>query len=122
MRVLYVDDDRINALLFEETCKLVDGIETRCADSGSEAVEVAAQWRPHLLVIDLHLPDTDGYALLARLRAQTPLHAVPAYLCTADAPELVDGAARAAGFAGCWTKPVVLDELRRELARLRPAD
>jgi len=38
MRVLYVDDDRINTLLFVEACRFAGGVETETAASGAEAV------------------------------------------------------------------------------------
>jgi len=119
MRVLYVDDDRINAMLFVETCRLVGDVEVETAYSGAEALEVVAQWRPELLVIDLHLPDTLGYALLPALRERLGQAALPAFLCTADEAEMVEAPARAAGFAGVWTKPVDLQQVMRELTQRR---
>ena len=119
MRVLYIDDDRINTLLFVETCRLAGDVEVETALSGAEAQELSRRWSPELLVIDLHLPDTTGYELLPALRRQLGAPALPAYLCTADEPAQVAGPARAAGFDGCWTKPVVLQQVLQELARRR---
>lgn len=119
MRVLYVDDDRINILLFEETCRVAGGIEVFSALTGVEAVEVAREHAPEVLVIDLHLPDTTGDALLPQLRALPGLADVPAFLCTADDPRLTSTRAAAAGFTGCWGKPVDLHAMIAELARLR---
>ncbi len=117
MRVLYVDDDRINALLFEETVRFAPGVEIETAGSGAEALELAPRWRPDLLVIDLHLPDANGMELLSRLRKAAGDAALPAYLCTADdAPERVREAA-AAGFIGLWPKPVDLATVIAELKR-----
>jgi two-component system, OmpR family, response regulator len=119
MRVLYVDDDRINTLLFVETCRFAPGLEVDTADSGAEALQRVAQTLPDVLVIDLHLPDTDGYALLAALRCQVPaLAQAPAYLCTAEDSASVSGPARAAGYAGCWAKPVQLQAVLADLAAL----
>ena len=117
MRVLSVDDDRINSLLLVETCRFAPGVEIETAASGVEALELAARWRPDLLVIDLHLPDTHGYALLQSLRAQLAPRCVAAFLCTADEAPLVAAQALAAGFDGCWTKPVDLSTVLQELAR-----
>lgn len=109
MRVLYVDDDRINSLLFEETCRVVgESVALEVAANGAEALEVAERWQPELLVIDLHLPDTNGYALLGALRQCLRQPDIPAYLCTADEPSEVESAAQQAGFTACWTKPVRL--------------
>jgi two-component system, OmpR family, response regulator len=117
LRVLYIDDDRINSLLFEEICRLAGGVTVELAGSGDEALAVAPGFAPQLLVIDLHLPDTDGLALLPRLRQALQQPELPAFLCTADIREDVPLAARHAGFAGCWSKPVNLGELTGELAR-----
>ena len=119
MRVLYIDDDRINSLLFVETCRLAGGIEVQTAASGVEALQATQDWTPDLLVLDLHLPDTTGYELLGALRRQLDQPKLPAYLCTADDAPLVEVPAREAGFDGCWTKPVELTRVIEELSRRR---
>jgi two-component system, OmpR family, response regulator len=117
MRVLYIDDDRINTLLFVETCRMAGNIEVETAGSGAEALELAPAFRPELLVIDLHLPDTNCCELLPQLRRALAAPQLPAFLCTADDLLLVEQPAHEAGYTGCWTKPVelqkVIDELRR---------
>ncbi|HMO49432.1 MAG TPA: response regulator [Rubrivivax sp.] len=118
MQLLYVDDDRINLMLFENACAGVPGVQVATAADGAEALELARTLAPQLLVIDLHLPDIDGPALLQTLRREAGLHDAPAFLCSAeDGPELRRLAA-GAGFAGCWAKPVDSLSLRRELAAL----
>lgn len=119
MKLLCVDDDRVNALLFEQVCLLAGGIELQCAESGAEAEQLAAEWTPDLLVIDLHLPDTDGCALLPRLRLAAGRAELPAVLCTAEEPGVIAVRARQAGFVQVWSKPVVLDELQAAIGRLR---
>ncbi len=117
MRVLYIDDDRVNALLFTETCRLAEGVVVETAGSGAEALELLDGFDPELLVIDLHLPDTDGYALLPVLRARAGRR-TPAVLCSAEDPRQVAGPAQAAGFDHCWPKPVELAAVLAELRRL----
>jgi CheY-like chemotaxis protein len=117
MRLLYVEDNRINALLFEEALKLQQGFELRVAEDGAQAMEIVVQWLPEVLVLDSHLPDINGAELLGRLRTVPSMARVPAFMCSADAqPEDLQQAADA-GFAGYWTKPIsieaVLDDLRR---------
>jgi CheY-like chemotaxis protein len=120
MRVLYVDDDRVNSLLFSELARLAPGIEVLLAGSAEEALEVlGAAGETDLLVLDLHLPDGDGLALLPRLRERAGRR-LPAYLCSADDPAEVEAAASAAGFDACWGKPLdvprVLSVLRQHAA------
>lgn len=117
MRVLYVDDDRVNTLLFSETCRLGGGIELETAGTGAEALELVQRWAPDLLVIDLHLPDVTGFDLLTALREHAGRPDLPGILCTADEAESVAEPARAAGFDACWTKPVQLRPVIDELAR-----
>ena len=124
MRVLYIDDDRLNTLLFSETCRAAGGVELECADSGAEALALIAQWAPQALVIDLHLPDTDGWALLPVLRARLPQPLLAAWLCTAEDCDAIAVQTREAGFDGCWTKPVSLATVRAVLSGIgsgRPA-
>jgi two-component system, OmpR family, response regulator len=116
MRVLYVDDDRVHLLLFVEACRVAGSIEVETAETGAEALDLVREWVPDLLVIDLHLPDASGYALLPELRRRIGMR--PAFLCTADEAKLVDEPARAAGFDGCWTKPVAVQTVRAEFERL----
>ncbi|MEO5734865.1 MAG: response regulator [Rubrivivax sp.] len=108
MRVLYVDDDRIHALLFAEACRSLgpEPVEIETADSGHEALALAASWQPDLLLLDLHLPDTLGTDLLPALRATLKRPDLPAWLCSADDSQAVTDAAMAAGFDRCWPKPV----------------
>ncbi len=117
MRVLYIDDDRINTLLFVETCRLAPGVEVDTAASGAEALELAPRFGPELLVIDLHLPDTSGYALLPALRQALQQPDLPAILCTAEETAAVEQPARAAGFSSCWSKPADLNQVLAELTR-----
>ena len=115
--VLYVDDDRINTFLFVETCKAIPHLAVATAADGAEALEVCRQVRPRVLVIDMNLPDTNGLVLLQRLRAEPDMTDTPAFLCTAEMLSDVQAPAAAAGFAGCWCKPVSAPEIQADLAR-----
>ena len=124
LRVLYVEDDRINALLFSEALREQPGIELRIAEDGAEALALAAAWQPGLLVLDAHLPDTTGHALLAKLRALPGLAGVPAAMFTAEHSDASRAQARDAGFDSYWCKPVESAHLRgllTQLAQGRPA-
>ena len=115
MRMLYVEDNRINALLFEETLKLRSHIELRVAEDGDEAHAIASEWRPDVLVLDAHLPGLTGYEVLQQLRQLPGLAEVPAFMCSADAmPEDVQRAL-AAGFIGYWTKPIDVNQVMADL-------
>jgi PAS domain S-box-containing protein len=118
LRMLYVEDNRINAILFEEAIRLRDDVELRVADDGTEALDQVRDWRPDVLVLDAHLPGIDGFALLNVLRAQPGLGQVPAFMCSADAmPDDMERAAHA-GFAGYWSKPINIAKIMSDLDRI----
>jgi two-component system, OmpR family, response regulator len=120
MRLLCVEDDRVNALLLEQSCLQADAtLVLSFAESGAEALTLAAGFAPDLLVLDLHLPDMDGHALLAKLRDCLGQPDLPAVLCTATPRGDVSAAAAQAGFTQVWDKPVSADEVRTLLSTLR---
>ena len=123
MRLLYVEDNRINALLFEELAHLCPELEVRVAEDGAEALRLAGEWRPDVLVLDAHLPDADGYPLLGALRALPGLAAVPAFMCSADSRPGDLRRAGDAGFAGYWPKPIAIGRVLEDQQALqeRPA-
>ncbi len=121
LRLLYVEDNRINALLFEEAMRVLGGVELQVAEDGAEALRLAAQWTPQVLVLDANLPDMHGHELLGRLRRLPRLEEVPAFMCSADAMPEDLSRARDAGFLDYWTKPIELPKVSAALDALRNA-
>ena len=107
LRVLYVEDDRVCALLMAQAMSAEPGIDLVIAEDGAEALAaVLGGWTPELLVLDAHLPDISGHALLARLRALPGLRQVSACMCSADGLAEDHQRAADAGFDRYWIKPV----------------
>lgn len=122
-RVLYVEDDRIAALLFEEALRLHPQFEVRVAETAAEALELAAAWYPDVLVIDGYLPDSDAAALLPRLRALPGLSPrIPAVVLSADPADRCMPQCTTSGFAAWWTKPVQQSDLPDALRRVLSAE
>lgn len=67
MRILLVDDNEMGSELLAEFLSL-SALETRCAATAGEALEVARTFAPDAVLLDILLPDMDGYELAARLR------------------------------------------------------
>lgn len=118
MRLLYVEDNRINALLFEEALRTQAHVELRVAENGAQALQSVREWRPDVLVLDSHLPDITGLELLPMLRAVPGLESAPAYMCSADVQFADVQRALRAGFDGYWTKPIDFDAMFAELQRI----
>ena len=114
-RVLYAEDDRVAALLFAEALRGRTDYELQVAETGAEALELAGQWRPDVLVLDANLPDTTGLALLEALRQRAGLEHTPAFVCSAEALEDEQRRHLQAGFCGYWLKPVDAERLKADL-------
>ncbi len=67
VRVLVVDDYAPNADMARDVLQADFGI--RVAYGGAEALEVAAEWRPDVVVLDISMPEVDGYEVCERLKA-----------------------------------------------------
>lgn len=118
MRVLYVEDNMYNLMLFDDVMRTRDDVEMRMAQNGAQGFEVASTWQPDVLVLDGRLPDTHGIDLLKRMRSITGLEATPAFMCSADTLPEHKILAEQAGFTGYWTKPVDFDKVFDELDRV----
>ncbi|OZC90345.1 DNA-binding response regulator [Rhodococcus sp. 06-412-2C] len=114
VRVLVVDDEPqiVRALRINLN---VRGFEVVSAATGGEALRVAANFHPDIVILDLGLPDIDGIDVIAGLRGWTevPILVLSARTDSADTVEALD-----AGADDFVTKPFGMDEL---LARLRAA-
>ena len=118
LRVLYVEDNRINALLFAEALRPFSQLELDIAEDGDVAVSICQERRPDVLVLDAHLPGMSGFEVLEALRRIPGLEQTPAYMCSADAmPDDIERA-RIAGFTGYWTKPIDIVAVTTELCGL----
>src|SRR5918993_2542568 len=101
-----VVDDSTETLELLETLFTHRGYEVFGAGSAAEAVRAARERRPGLIISDISMPGTDGYALLAELRRMPGLEGVPAIALTGHAMDEDRARALAAGFAVHIPKPV----------------
>ena len=81
--ILHVEDDASLQNLVRAALERLGGYTVRTAASGGEALAVAEQCVPRLLLLDLDLPDMSGIATLRALRSLPGLAEVPAVLLTA---------------------------------------
>lgn len=80
--ILLVDDDPINLLLLKELLES-EGYQTVSASSGTEALEILQQQVPALILLDVMMPDIDGFEVCQRLRKHPELKTVPIVFVTA---------------------------------------
>ena len=109
-QVLVVEDNERNMKLFREVL-LATGYRTLEATTGGQAVALAAEKRPDLVLMDIQLPDIDGVEALGRLRADRRTSSIPVLALTAQAMHGDRERFLAAGFDGYLAKPVDILEL-----------
>jgi CheY-like chemotaxis protein len=115
-RMLIVDDNEDSARSMA-TLQRLRGHETRAAFTGPEAVVVAAEFIPEVVLLDIGLPGLDGYEVARRLRAMPALAGAFLVAMTGYASDEDRGAGKDAGFDEYLVKPVDLDILREWLRR-----
>jgi two-component system cell cycle response regulator DivK len=120
-QVLVVEDNEKNMKLFRDVL-LAAGYRTLEATTGEEAVAVAAEHSPDLVLMDIQLPDIDGIEALGRLRADGRTASLPVLALTAQAMEGDRERFLAAGFDGYLSKPVNVVDLVATVARYCEAE
>lgn len=116
LRILVVDDSKLVHELARIALEQHDDWEVRCTASGVEAVALAAAEPPDAILLDVEMPELDGPATVAALRAEPLSAEVPVVFLTAhdDPDELAR--LRALGVAGVLAKPFDVGTLGAQLA------
>jgi two-component system cell cycle response regulator DivK len=114
--VLVVEDNELNMALVRDVL-LAKGYRTVEATSGEQAVELAGEHRPDLILMDIELPGMDGVTALGRLRendatAETTVVALTAQAMQGDRESFIE-----AGFDGYISKPIDVPEFVQAVAR-----
>lgn len=82
-RVLYVDDEADIREVAELALGLDASLEVRACGSGAEALDIAEQWQPQLILLDVMMPGMDGPTTLARLHDKSATINIPVVFITA---------------------------------------
>jgi PAS domain S-box-containing protein len=120
-RVLYIEDNPVNALLVRELLAAQEGIDLEIAVDGRSGLERARAWQPDLILLDMQLPDLHGLAVLRLLLEDPATASMRCVALSANAMPADIAAARAAGAVDYWTKPIQFAPFLEGLARLLAA-
>jgi CheY-like chemotaxis protein len=120
MKRILVVDDKMTSRELIRTVLENSGYAVSEAGDGVEAVRMAQQVQPDLILLDLQMPTLDGFGALEQLRGNPCFADLPIVAVTANAMQGDREKALAAGFTSYISKPVKLAVLRTELARLLP--
>lgn len=122
LTVLYVEDNAANITLMRHVMGAL-GPSLHIAETGAEGVALARDLRPDVILLDIHLPDFDGFEVKARLAEDALTKSLPVVALTAGSGPAEARRGREAGFADWLTKPLDIARLAttlRQVAGPRP--
>jgi PAS domain S-box-containing protein len=119
-RILVVDDNRDSAASLSILLRIT-GNETNIAYDGLQALEVAEQFRPDVVLLDLGLPKLNGYDVARRIREQPWGNDIILVALTGWGQDEDRRKSKEAGFNGHLVKPVEHAALMSLLSELRPS-
>jgi CheY-like chemotaxis protein len=117
MKIL-VADDKASSRELVRTVLEHCGYEVIEAANGADALRMARENEPALILLDIQMPALDGFGVVEQLRTDPRFHSTPIVALTASAMYGDREKALAAGFSGYITKPIRLPFLREEVERL----
>jgi two-component system cell cycle response regulator DivK len=120
MRILYVEDNDDNVYMLKNRLTRA-GFTVLIATNGTQGIAMATSEKPDLILMDLTLPDIDGWEATHRLKASPATKHIPVVALTANAMEGDREKAIAAGCDDFDTKPVELPRLLGKIRALAPA-
>jgi len=118
--ILYIEDNPENRLLVRRVLE-VEGYRVIEADSGKTGLQKAKTIAPDLVLMDINLPEIDGYELTHRLKQMPDLAGVPIVAMTANVMKGDREKTFAAGCDGYIQKPIDVDQLPLQIARFLQA-
>jgi len=108
-RILVVDDEQTVRLLVRRF--LSDKFAVLEASDGEEAVDMARKHKPALILMDIMMPNMDGYNACHAIKTDEATKAIPVVMLTAVGYELNKKLAESVGADGYITKPFALEKL-----------
>ncbi len=115
--VLLVEDNEVNQLVAEGLLTSVAGVRVTIASNGHDALRALREGHFDAVLMDIQMPEMDGYEATARIRAEACWQSLPIIAMTAHAMVQNRDRCLAAGMNGFVSKPFELRELCETLAR-----
>jgi CheY-like chemotaxis protein len=114
IRILLIEDNEINRQLTSEYLEHC-GYCTETLATGTTFAKAIAEFQPDLVLLDLKLPDMDGYMLLEQMQQHPEWHKIPAIVISAFAFQADQERAMALGARQYLVKPIKLNRLQRAI-------
>ena len=115
-KILYVEDNPDNRLLVRRIL-MSENYGLLEANNAHEALELLKTTKPDLILMDINMPDMDGYTLTAKIKTTPGFERIPILALTANVMRGDKEKTLEAGCDGYIQKPIDFDELLREVER-----
>ncbi len=113
--ILYVEDNLDNRTLVRRLLQ-ASGYNVLEAANATEALRILEAHRPDLILMDINMPDIDGYTLTRTIKSQEHLHGVPVVALTANVMRGDKERTLQAGCDGYIEKPIDVDRFLDQIA------
>jgi len=114
--ILYVEDNSDNRMLIRRVL-MAEGYTVHEAQDAHQALDLLKTLRPDLILMDINMPDMDGYTLTAHIRAMPNLGLIPIVALTANVMRGDRERSLEAGCDGYIQKPIDIDTLTQQIER-----
>lgn len=109
--VLYIEDNAQNWMFLKTLFERWPSVDLILATTGNEGVELSAKYLPDLILLDIQLPDIDGYEVFKQLSGNEPTQAIPVIAVSANVMRENIYHMGATGFVDYLTKPLDVNKL-----------
>lgn len=113
--ILYVEDNRENRLLIRRILE-AEGYIVAEAENAAEALEFVSSQTPDLILMDINLPNVDGYTLTTQMKALPEITNIPIIALTANVMKGDRERTLSVGCDGYIQKPIDVDELPKQIS------
>ncbi len=114
--ILYVEDNFENRVLIRRILQ-AEGYQVLEAENATQALDCVTKRQPDLILMDINMPETDGYTLTANLKSRPELRRVPVIALTANVMRGDRERTLQAGCDGYIQKPVDVDHFPSQIAQ-----
>ena len=114
VRVLYIEDDMSNRILVERIMR-AEGYDIHTIDNASEGIRIAVELVPDIILMDINMPNVDGFMATNAIRQYAELDHVPIIAVTANVMKGDREQTLAAGCDGYIPKPIDVDSFPEEV-------
>ena len=114
--ILYIEDNIDNRTLIRRILT-AEGYDLKEAGNAGEALQMLSLLRPDLILMDINMPDVDGYTLTTQIRAMSGFESVPIVALTANVMRGDRERSLEAGCDGYIQKPIDIDLLPQQIER-----